>query len=80
MLLEEAKDIAGLVSEDPVTVLWQPGFTDSALVLSLNYSVVEFVNQFGVQSELRRKIYLRMAKEGLSLAAPTQILNEPLAS
>ncbi len=74
VLLEEAKGIAGLVSEDPITVLWLPGFTDSALVLSLNYSVAEFVNQFGVQSELRRRIYLRMARESISLAAPTQIL------
>ena len=74
VLLEEAKDIAGLVAEDPVNVLWLPGFTDSALVFSLNYTVAEFVNQFGVQSELRRRIYNRMAREGISLAAPTQIL------
>ena len=75
LLLEEAKGVAGLVSEDPVTVLWLPGFTDSALVLSLNYTIVEFVNQFGVQSELRRKIYERMGKEGISLEVPLEIMN-----
>jgi len=78
ILLEEAsaaaKETTGLLAEEPITVLWLPGFTDSALVLSVNYSVAEFINQFGVQSELRRRIYRRLQQEGISLAAPTQII------
>lgn len=77
LILEEArgaKDVAGLVAEDPFYITWIPGLTDSALVLSLNFNVEEFANQFGVQSELRRRIYRRMESEGVSLGAPTQIV------
>ena len=69
-----AHDLAGLVAEDPITVTWIPGFTDAALVLSVNYNVAEFVSQFGVQSELRKRLYKRLAAEGVSLSAPTQIV------
>ncbi len=78
LLLEEtraaAKDLDGFVAGDPITVTWIPGFTDAALVLSVNYNVAEFVSQFNVQSELRKRLYRRLRAEGVSLAAPTQIV------
>jgi len=78
LLLDEtaraAKEIAGLIADDPITVLWIPGFTDSGLVLAVNYTVAEFVSQFGVQSELRKRLYRRLQTEEISLAAPTQIV------
>jgi small-conductance mechanosensitive channel len=45
---------------------------DSALQLSLNFQVAEFVNQYNVQSELRKRIFKRFRKEGIDLAYPAQ--------
>ena len=66
LILDEAKaakDIAGLVVEDPFYITWIPADRFGA-VLSLNFNVTEFASQFGVQSELRRRIYRRMEREG----------------
>ncbi len=69
-----AKEIKGIVTEDPVTVTWSPGFADSALVLSVNYNVSDFVSQFGAQSEMRRRLFRRLTSEGVSLNVPTEIV------
>jgi len=81
LLLSEAtaaaQELSGIVAADPITVTWIPGFTDAALVLSLNYNVTEFVTQFGVQSELRKRLYRKLRAEGISIGAPTQIIAAP---
>ena len=73
MLVEEAlrEKIDGLITEPPPNVLWSQT-ADSSLLLSLNFQVAEFVNQYGVQSELRRRIFKRFRKEGIALPYPTQ--------
>ena len=72
-----AQELSGIVATDPITVTWIPGFTDAALVLSLNYNVNEFVSQFSVQSEMRKRLYRKLRAEGISIAAPTQIIAAP---
>jgi len=78
VLLEEARaaanEIPGMVAEIAPTVTLIPGFTDAALVLSVNYTVADFFSRIGVQSELSRRIYRRFQREGISMAAPTQTI------
>jgi small-conductance mechanosensitive channel len=72
VLLEEARaglgQIKGMVPDAPPSISLIPGFGDSALALSVNYQVSEFVDQYGVQSEMRRRIFKRFQKEGISMA------------
>ena len=72
---QAARQIPDMLEAEPVTVTWVPGFTDAALVLSINYTVADFASQFGVQSELRRRIFNRLKREGLPYSAPTQIVD-----
>ncbi|MDQ6676131.1 MAG: mechanosensitive ion channel family protein [Acidobacteriota bacterium] len=78
ILLEEAqagaKEIPGMVAEATPSVTLIPGFTDSALVFSVNVTIADFFSQTGVQSELRRRIFRRFQREGISMAAPTQTI------
>jgi small-conductance mechanosensitive channel len=73
LLLEEALQgkIDGLITDPPPSVAWSPA-TDSSLLFSLNFQVAEFVNQFSVQSELRKRIFKRFRKEGIAMPYPTQ--------
>ncbi len=72
LLVEEASKgaIPGLVKDPPPSVQWNPGPGDSAVQLSLNFQVEEFVNQYGVQSELRKRIFKRFKQEGIALPYP----------
>jgi small-conductance mechanosensitive channel len=73
LLVEEAtrEKIDGLITDPPPNVSWSQA-ADSSLQLSLNFQVAEFVNQYGVQSELRKRIFKRFRKEGIPLPYPTQ--------
>jgi small-conductance mechanosensitive channel len=80
MMVEEAlkEKVAGLITDPPPNVSWNPGIGDSSIQLSLNFQVEEFVNQYGVQSELRKRIFRRFKREGIALPYPTQVtVTEP---
>jgi len=72
-------EIPGMLAEPAPSVALDPGFGDSSLGFSLNYSVGEFVNQFGVRNELRRRILLRFREERIEMPYPTRtlIVHEP---
>lgn len=76
VLLDEVKagvgQIDGMAPDSKPSISLIPGFGDSSLVLSVNYELVEFVAQFGVQSELRRRIWKRFRAEGIAMALPAQ--------
>jgi small-conductance mechanosensitive channel len=73
MILDEAmsQKIDGLIVDPPPSIQWSSA-TDFSLLLALNFRVVEFVNQYGVQSELRKRIFKRFRKEGVAMVYPTQ--------
>jgi len=76
VLLEEveraAGSIAGLLAEPAATVRLIPGFGDSALNFTLICQVAEFVDQFLVQHELRKRIWKRFRAERIEMPYPTR--------
>lgn len=74
VLLEEVAqatgEVEGLLAEPPPQVRLIPGFGDSALQLTLICHVREFVDQFVVQHELRKRILRRFRAEGLEIPVP----------
>jgi small-conductance mechanosensitive channel len=78
LLLEEARaavgEVAGLLGEPEASVRLIPGFGESSLVFSLNVHVAEFVDQYLVQHELRKRILRRLRAEGVAFPPPSRVV------
>ena len=76
VLLEEATaavgEVPGLLGDPPPSVRFIPGFGDYSLDFTLNYHVASFVDQFGVQHELRKRVLRRFRAESIDIPFPTQ--------
>ena len=76
VLLDEVESaagtITGLLAEPAPMVRFIPGFGDSALNFSLICQVAEFVDQFLVQHELRKRIWRRFRAERIEMPYPTR--------
>jgi small-conductance mechanosensitive channel len=76
VLLEEAQSAAGaipgLLAEPAPVVRLIPGFGDSALGFTLTCYVAEFVDQFPVQHELRKRILKRFQHERIEMPYPAR--------
>lgn len=74
ILIEEAhagtKEIPGLLSDPAPFVRFIPGFGDFSLNFTLICQVAEFVDQYLVQHELRKRIFKRFKKEGIEIPFP----------
>jgi small-conductance mechanosensitive channel len=67
-----ARDVPGMLAEPAPSVSFDPGFGDSSVGLSLNYSVSDFASQFSVRNELRRRIFARFREEQIEMPYPTR--------
>jgi small-conductance mechanosensitive channel len=85
ILLEEAQkgaqEIEGLLADPAPSVRFIPGFGNSSLDFTLGCQVSEFVYQYPVQHELRKRILMRFRRENIQIPYPTRTvyLNEPPA-
>jgi len=74
ILVEEAKkavgEVPGLLGEPEPFVRFIPGFGDSSLDFTLICQVKEFVDQYLVQHELRKRIFKRFKEEGIEIPFP----------
>ncbi|MCI0620078.1 MAG: mechanosensitive ion channel family protein [Acidobacteria bacterium] len=74
ILVEEATEAAGQVpglrAEPAPFVRFIPGFGDSSLNFTLICRVNEFVDQYLVQHELRKRIFARFRREGIEIPFP----------
>jgi small-conductance mechanosensitive channel len=74
ILIEEATEgageIPGLLAEPAPFVRFIPGFGDSSLNFTLICQVSEFVDQYRVQHELRKRIFKRFRKENIEIPFP----------
>lgn len=64
--------LPGLVLDPPPSVQFNPGFGDSSLNFTLGVQLGDFVSQYAVQSELRKRIYARLQHEGIEIPFPTR--------
>jgi small-conductance mechanosensitive channel len=69
-----ARDVSGMAADHAPEVKFDPGFTDAGLGFTVGVQVAEFVAQFGVKNELRKRIYRRLREERIELARPTRIV------
>ncbi len=76
ILLDEVRkgagEIKGLLLEPPPSVRFIPGFGSSSLDFSLSCQVAEFVDQFSVQHELRKRILKRFRLENIAIPLPAR--------
>jgi small-conductance mechanosensitive channel len=76
VLLEETRNavgsVPGLLAEPAPSVRLIPGFGDSAMNFTLSCQVAEFVDQFLVQHELRKRILERFRAERIEIPFPAR--------
>jgi small-conductance mechanosensitive channel len=65
-------EVPGMVSEPAPSVSFDPGFGESSLGFTLGFQVAEFANQFGVKTELRKRILRRFREEGIVIPYPAR--------
>ncbi len=74
ILIDEAKkatkEIPGMVEESEPFVRFIPGFGDFSLNFTLICQVKEFVDQYYVQHEMRKRIFRRFKEEGIEIPFP----------
>ena len=66
--------VEGLLATPGPSVRFIPGFGASSLDFSLNVQVRQFVDQYWVQHELRKRIVERFQKEGIDMPFPTRTI------
>jgi small-conductance mechanosensitive channel len=73
-LLEEtrevAKELPALLLEPAPMVRFMPGFGDSSLNFTLICRIANYIDQYPVQSALRKRILARFRKEGITIPFP----------
>ena len=76
LLVDEAKtaaaEVPGLLSEPPPGARLIPGFGLYGLDFTLSCQVASFVDQYAVQSELRKRVLRRLRAEGIALPYPIE--------
>ena len=76
LLLDVARaaipEVPELLAEPAPSVQLIPGFGDGALKFTLNCNVTEFVAQYAVQHELRKRILKRFHAERIEIGFPAQ--------
>jgi small-conductance mechanosensitive channel len=69
-----AAEIPGLLADPAPFVRFIPGFGDFSLNFTLICQVSEFVDQYLVQHELRKRIFRRFRNEGIEIPFPVQTI------
>jgi small-conductance mechanosensitive channel len=67
-------EVSGMVGEPAPNVMFDPGFGEAGLGFTVNFQVAEFVAQFGVRNEMRKRIYRRLKAEGIEIARGTKVV------
>ncbi len=79
ILLEEtiaaAATIPNLLAVPAPNVLFSPGPNEWALVFQVNFHISRFVDQYGVESELRKRLFSRLRREGITIPYPTRTIH-----
>jgi small-conductance mechanosensitive channel len=81
IVLEEAAaaagEVDGLLAEPPPRLRFNPGFGDSALNFTLIVHARDFESQFNVTDQVRRRLFKRFQREGITIPFPIRTLDIP---
>jgi small-conductance mechanosensitive channel len=61
-----------LLAEPAPSASFDPGFLESGLGFTVVCHVREFVDQFAVRNEMRKRILARFRREGVQMPYPTR--------
>jgi len=79
ILMDELKrakeEVEGIFKEKEPIVRFSPGFGESSLDFTAFVFVSEFSKQYFVQSELRKRIFERLKKEGIEIPFPQRVVH-----
>jgi small-conductance mechanosensitive channel len=70
--VEGAREIPEMLAEPAPSIDFDPGFGESALAFTVNFSVTEFAKQFSVRKELRKRILRRFREEKIGMPFPAR--------
>ena len=68
--LAGAAEIASVLTDPPPSVLFNPGPWKEALIFQIVFSVGQFADQPAARSEMRKRIFKRLRKEGIAVLFP----------
>jgi len=75
LLMEEgqsaASDVASVLADPPPTVRFNPGPWNSSLIFQLVFSVNQFSDVPTARSDMRKRVFKRLRKEGIVVSFPT---------
>jgi small-conductance mechanosensitive channel len=84
VLLDEAKkavgQVPGLLADPPAIVRLSPGFGQWSLDMTVYFYVRKFADQFLVQHEMRKRIFVRFREERIEIPLPARALYMHTAS
>jgi small-conductance mechanosensitive channel len=69
------KDIPGMLADPAPGVSLIPGFSEWSVDFTVGCQVAEFVNQYSVQHELRKRIFKRFREEGIRIPYPVHTVH-----
>jgi small-conductance mechanosensitive channel len=76
LLMEEAvagaAGIASVLADPPPSVRFNPGPWNDALIFQIVFSVGQFADQPVARSEMRKRIFTRLRKEGIAVRFPAE--------
>jgi small-conductance mechanosensitive channel len=72
VLTQAAVEIPGMLAEPKPEVAFDPGFGETGMGFTANFQVAEFVNQFPVRNELRKRVLRRLRAEGIGIPYPSR--------
>jgi small-conductance mechanosensitive channel len=75
IVLQGTTEIPGMLADPAPSVAFDPGFGESSLGFTVSFTVVEFVNQFNVRNELKKRVFRRFRRDNIEIPFPTRIVH-----
>ncbi|MEE8574406.1 MAG: mechanosensitive ion channel family protein [Thermodesulfobacteriota bacterium] len=72
---EAVGEVKGLLGEPAPEVRFDPGFGASSLDFTVVCKLRKYVDQYHVESELRKRIFKRLTKEGVEIPFPQRVVH-----
>ena len=63
-----------MLAEPAPSVTFDPGYTEHGIIFTVGCHVEEFVNQFGVRHELRKRVFRAFRENRSPAAFPAQMI------